>query len=434
MKHHVGLFVALCIAVVPLTERAQRLSVVDDKLEPTRIAEWLKAVEAHQPGTLDAPAKTCGAWSPLQLEQTVGDFIGLLELERRTRANPSAGPVVTYKKKTFTLSDIDAMFGLTADDAAGGGMNRIVKRAALLHTDIARFVRSVPVDMRVLGGVRVTVGQASVTALNDGNTTGSEIVSPHWDLARRLLDEVTPSPTTDDLVRAWYYAMVARDVAQRRWGTAAPTLSRARRVLPNDARIIFYSGLQHEAMAAPDVQNAMAAMRTRPTARVGVMSEEVELLDAERFFRQAITIDPAFAEARLRLGHVLGCLGRQGEAAEELQRATAELTDPQLLYYAAMFLGRADTQLGRRDEAHKAFERASGLFPLAQAPLIAEGQLARREDDPPRALASVGRLLNLPGNSRSRNDPWWAYDVFAGRDADDLMTALYRPFLSAPGR
>jgi hypothetical protein len=419
---HVGVFFMLFI---PFTA----FQIRPAPFNPERVTEWLKAVDAHQPGTADAPAIAISRWQPGELRSLVTNLRGLLETQRveREKFRQTGVPrPITYRDKVFTLPQLQKLLGLTDDEVMRDDANRVVKRAALLHTDIARHIRA---------GLSSTSDMGSgVVVLQDGQQIGTQEMSPHWAIARGLLDLVTPSPSTDLTVRQWCHAMAADELARQQWSLAAPNLIYAQLILPDDARILLYSGALHEIYASPDLQNIVRALNAKSPSRVNVGSEQMELAFAERLLRQAVTIDETLAEARLRLGHVLGQMGRHDEAVDEVRRAAAGLTDRQQSYYAALFLGREEAARGRLAEAHLAFRHAGALFPLAQSPLLAESQLARREGDSPRALAALRRLLDLPPGSRLRNDPWWIYESVVGRDADTLMTAFYQPFLAGRPR
>ena len=88
-----------------------------------------------------------------------------------------------------------------------------------------------------------------------------------------------------------------------------------------------------------------------------------ELRNAERLFRESLERDPERAEARIRLGRVLGRRGRHQDAIVELRRATMGTKNRLLLYYGNMFLGAEADALGLADEARQAYERAGELYP-----------------------------------------------------------------------
>jgi tetratricopeptide (TPR) repeat protein len=208
-------------------------------------------------------------------------------------------------------------------------------------------------------------------------------------------------------------------------------LNRARELFPSDPDILFLSATQRETYAGAAIQAAVKSA-VLPTGMVmDVGSDRAELREAEFLFRQALQIKPDFVEARLRYGRVLGALGKHAESAAALRRAVADLTDPQMLYYAELFLGAAEEALGNRDAARVSFEHAAELFPRAQSPLLALSELARRYGDRGGALHAIDRLFALDGEERNaHDDPWWQYYVAQARDAESLLQAMQRPYLT----
>ena len=131
----------------------------------------------------------------------------------------------------------------------------------------------------------------------------------------------------------------------------------------------------------------------------------------------------------MRYGRVLGGLGKHADAAVELRRAVGDLTDSQSLYYASLFLGAEEEALGNRDAARVAYEQAASLSPMAQSPLLALSQLARRYGDRNGALRAIERLFALSAEDRdAHDDPWWGYYVAQARDAEDLLEAMWQPY------
>ena len=140
-----------------------------------------------------------------------------------------------------------------------------------------------------------------------------------------------------------------------------------------------------------------------------VGSVGAELREAEGFFRKALRQTPTLVEARVRLARVLALLGRHQDAASELKRAVSATDDELLLYYGNLFLGAEETALGRLDDARAAYERAANLYPLAQSPHLALGELAYRGNKRDQALQSIEQVLTLSGTQDERPDPWWTY-------------------------
>ena len=162
-----------------------------------------------------------------------------------------------------------------------------------------------------------------------------------------------------------------------------------------------------------------------------VGSDRTELREAEALFRRrsrSNRITRRRGCATARAGRARQARRGRGGAA----RAVADLTDRQLLYYAELFLGGEEEALGNRDAARVAYEQAAERFPMAQSPLLALSQLARRYGDRGGALRAIDRLFALAGRGPhdEHDDPWWWYYVAQGRDADDLLEAMQQPFTS----
>jgi tetratricopeptide (TPR) repeat protein len=231
------------------------------------------------------------------------------------------------------------------------------------------------------------------------------------------------------MVRQWYRATAAW--MQLREDHDKLHLDEARELFPADPDILFLSGCQHETYAGPQIQTAARSAVLPTGVKLDIASDRGELREAEAMFRRALEVKPDHPEARMRHGHVLALLGRHADAVVELRRAAGELEDPQLLYYAELFLGAEEETLGNRDAAGAAYTHAAELSPRAQSPLLALSELARRYGDRPAALRAMERLFTLSGDDRSEHDdPWWWYYVAQARDADDLLDAMRRPFLS----
>jgi tetratricopeptide (TPR) repeat protein len=272
-------------------------------------------------------------------------------------------------------------------------------------------------------------------AISDGREVDLSQSAVHWEIARMLLDLIVPlggdhaAPASDPMVRDWYYATAAW--MQLREDHDRLHLDRALQLFPSDPGILFLSACLRETFAGVPIQTAMRSAILPTGVTMDVHSARVELHDAEGLFRRLLEIHSDHAEARVRYGRVLGAIGKHVEAAVELRRARAALADRQLLYYAQLFLGAEEENLGDRDEARASFELAASLFPRAQSPLLALSQLARRSGDRIGALNAIDRLFALDRGVRTeRDDPWFSYYLAQARDADDRLAALQRPYLT----
>jgi tetratricopeptide (TPR) repeat protein len=432
-----------------------------------RLERWLKATARHAPGEDDDALAEIASWPNAQLKQLWIDANVLTQVMRSAGANrftvrPEGQRLGTQVR--YTQVDLHRLQVLAC--AAGGALletscmamdagseldpefrqlavlvraaklrgddNYIIRRAAILHADVAMLA---PASMVAPGDVgRPTGGlERFRMEISDGQEIDLRQSAVHWELARMLLDFVRPrgrdraDPGHDEMVRQWYRATAAW--MQLREDHDKVHLDHARAIFPDDPDILFLSACQRETYAGLPIQTAVrsAILPTGVTLDVG--SERVELREAEALFRRVLERRPGYGEARMRYGRVLGGLGKHAEAAVELRRAAGDLSDSQSLYYASLFLGAEEEALGSRDAARVAYEQAARLSPMAQSPLLALSQLARRYGDRNGALRAIERLFALPGEDRdARDDPWWWYHVAQARDAEDLLEAMWEPY------
>lgn len=452
---------ALLLLAFPIAGEAQDMNARLD-----RLAQWLKAVMRHEPGTADDPAATVSSWSSGQVRTLWIDTNVLVQLtlnpkgvafsvrpEGQTKTQP-----VRYTASEFTRlrslacaaggrlaeplcsnvvaidRDLALLSTLVAAARLRGDHNYILRRGALLHADIAMLTAppAEPVRSEALaaGPRRVRLQIA------DGREIDISQIATHWELARMLLDYVKPrdgdrpAPGRDTMVRDWYRATAAW--MQSREDHDTVHLDRARDIFPNDPAILFLSGCQRETYASPGLQTALQAITIAPHGMTfDVESGGAELRHAESFFRRAIAAAPQMAEAHLRFGHVLLRLERFADAAAELRLGLGSTDDALLRYYGQLFLGASEEMLGNVDAARAAFTEAAALYPSAQSPGLALSALARRRGDRDGALRELRRVFDLPREQSDRDDPWWTYYVAQARNADDLLAEMRRPFVHA---
>lgn len=386
-----------------------------------RLDQWLTAIERHQPGTLDAPALEVGRWEADDLRWLWVDLNSVITLIR----DPNMRQFFTTDaggKKTqyfYSGSDVARLRELALGEAPplslkSARVNRLLKRGAVLHGDVAMFAQASP---------RAAQPRDPSTTLRfkDGRQVGIDDVARHWGIARNLVGAVVPDPSKDEMVRRWYQATAAR--LQDTFQLDVGHYERALRLFPSDSDLLFFAGSQHETMARPEIQSLERILRGN--LNVIVRSERSELRQAETLFRRALAGAPGLVEARIRLGRVLGLQGRHAEAADQL-RPVARPADPLLAYFAAMFLGAEVEALGQPAEARTWYERAAALNPGAPSPLLALSQLAQRTSDRSEAIRALEVSFQLPEADIDRDDPWWTYHMAQGRDAADRLIAMYR--------
>ena len=407
-----------------------------------RLVDWITAVRAHEPGTADAPLAKIAGWNNAAIKQL---WLDAQTLHIFVHCNMCGAPNVVGldgrrwgtpygKVDLFTLRRLAA----TIRDQPGEH-DQLLKRAAILHADVVMLidpagepVTSPPPPSQRRFGEPPPAPERMILKTTDGQGRSLTNAAVHWEIAYALLDRVgddnkRPGAKDDPTVRLWYRATIAHlEVV----GMHDQTHYRhALRLFPTDRDILFRAGCLHESLASPPVQVALRTAVVPTGFDVGVKSDRTELEAAEKLYREALAQDPAFAEARLRLGRVLDRLGRHADAAAELRQLSDEdLEEPENQYYAALFLGAAEEALGRRDAAREAYQRASDIFPLAQSARIALSHLARETGDRADALKNIQHVLDLPADPDNRRDPYWVYHFFQGRDVETLLDRLYQPF------
>jgi len=405
------------------------------------IEEWRKAVEQHKPGEADSAAVEIGNRPAFELELSI-------ELVKKL-----------FNRPVYELS-IPPMLGCRAlADYLGikkeEDKNYWLKRGALLHSDIALLrLETSTADPRNywtrLDSINTAIKKnkksqektcwsiqllspAVLDLKNKGGRSGAwiedgkpvyENEGRHMEFGRLLLDSVTPNPSQDEMVKEWYIATAADGFSRGRPLYIEKHITDAVNLFPSDAWILFYAGVLHETYATPRYQNAPELIGIKYSH--GSKKAELEL--ARKFFQNAVTVNPNFAEARLRFGHVSGLLGYHDRAALELQTAAAALTDPQIQYYAGLFLGNELAALGRTADARKQFEQAAALYPAAQSPLLALSELAHSDGDIRSAAIEIERAFAVAAYGRKRNDPRWKYDLVPEDQAAALLLKMRKAF------
>ena len=407
--------VLTCLVLGCVTIGVSRTGAQTPTISP-KLAEWLSSVVRHAPGQRDDPVTRLAPWPPGDVDAVLEELKKLLRAVERVDVS-----FWSLALQPYGVTDVPAL-------------NRMLKQAAILHADVAVLYRndsgySLPPDSQVN------------TLITDGRAVGLVAGTIHWEAGRRALDLVRPGPAADDDARLWYQATSAMLQAWGDYSGLLPHLARARALFPRDAALALYDGTVHENFAEPRLQNARAQAAPRagpvlpctrldcftptsapqPQAPFGTPDSEWRV--AERLFRQALQIDPALSEARIRLARVLWLRGRHEEALSELQRVLTDPLPPLLRYYALGLLGREQQRLGRRDLARTAYAQASTLYPGAQSPRLGLSQLARDAGDQVQALAEL-EVLRQPPASDARADPWLDYTHTHVPDAFALIEEL----------
>jgi len=356
LRRAIGVSLLVVSLAAPGTAGAPALPADDDP--PT--AAWKLAVWRHIPGKADGAL------------QTAAD--------------------IPYWRAANALKGKDAL-----DD------RRFLIRALILHTDLAIVQRQTAerrgtsaADERADGGSFV---------LADGHATGRRQGSPHWSVAMQVAvilatwrapesrrnPDATPDAETRRIALSWFHTVNALFL---HWGEGSLRYADTGLLhYPGDAVLHLYLGTVHQMYANGRVQQFISASAEGRGAANAPQTASVELARAETDLRRALALDPTLAEARIRLAHVVGDLGRHDEAIGLVEDALRATLPPFFLTYATLILGRNQTRAGRLDEARTAFDRAAILAPTAQAPRIGRSQVALMAGRPADALSALTDVL-----------------------------------------
>ena len=398
-----------CLASVWLSQPPTKTEG-GDVFKSVDLRDWLGAALEHEPGVEDAALRRIAGWPGAKLLRTLA----------------------AAQKETSTER-----------------LNALLERAALLHADIVILRReSNPgwPDAPEITGTSILS--------NDGQRLGTRPLDPHLQFARMIFKHMRPpllalgaprtaAPTWAEAhrrnprIQQWYRT-VSTELAVRHWlADLRPHLEDARLVLDDTPETMFDSACFSEAMASAQVQRAIepaVAASASPSVRLRMQSESLKLderynlSEAERFYRDALKLDPGYSEARVRLARVLSLRDKSADAAALLQ-APIETTNAFVRYWGALALGQATEATQKPEIANEAYGRAAELFPRAQSPLLALLRLARERGDDTTAKELARRVTRLPANEQYRLDPWWDYFDCHGRYRDEereRLWALYR--------
>jgi tetratricopeptide (TPR) repeat protein len=354
---------------------------------------WFDAVNRHVPGQRDNAVTQIAPWSKPELDSVFGQFSRQVPADRL----------------------------------------RTLARALVLHTDIA-------ILHRTTNGYDLPAGPNSATLFKDGRAVGLMLGTVHWDFARRLLNRAPEGEERLRIGRQFYRAAAA---VLQRWGEypeLTAHLTAARRFLGDDAVLVMYEGTMRQAYAGPKVQRFLDERRQsprligpgaspdsfRPPAPGNAPSQLLPSVNdsrtqAERLFRLALSLQPAFPEASIRLAHILGDHGRHDEAFAELARALSAQLPHFLEYYASLLQGREARALGKNDVAKTAFERAGALYPDAPSPKFGLSELALSTGDRTQGLA---RIIEERAQRLEKNEPWWWIDREHDPSAESLIAEM----------
>jgi tetratricopeptide (TPR) repeat protein len=292
----------------------------------------------------------------------------------------------------------------SSDDPTRPWTGEHLKTAAMLHTDAAMD-----------------------RLYEDERRVGFEL-----DIAGRLLQK--GGPPLHSFSRDWY-SVVSRTLRSRTLFTVAERfLDEGRARQPNDAALLYESGLLQEHIAtfaaflAP-VEMPGAAPRRPPGplqlhnefgSRVGppgVAEQRRALTRAAEWFRNSVALDGTSELARLHLGRVQLLRGN-GDGSKLLERLTAS-SDPATAYLATMFIAAMHARNGRHDVAEKWYRGAIAWLPTNQSAYVGLSETLQKLGRGDESREVLRTLLDQPVKSLA--EPWWFY---LSEPADELRRRL----------
>ena len=387
---------------------------------------WIKAVDQHAAGESDEALARITNWNYNDLELMRGYVEALVELPLSNRARET--------RRRTVGRDLAAIKELIRNLKLKGDFEEFKKRAAILHTDTAildsmPLVVEPPMTPQLPPQWARSGSQRTVIVKSfDGRVENFELRNLHWDFAMDALESLPAAPRRDPIVAQWYRAVGAFFVSERRFADAQGHFTRARQVVPDDPRVMFGEACLNETLGAPRIQNFVkVTMLPGGLTFRGVESPPAHWRRAEDLLRRAVSIEPQFAEARLRLGRVLVSLERHEEGLQFLERAIDDSPNRLVKFYGHLFSGDAELSLDRADDAQRSYERALKLFPDSQAAQLGLASALRAAGDP-EALAAMLPTLTKAPDSRDGDDPWWDYYDGDAAQVDELLAELRAPF------
>lgn len=416
--------IAIAGASAPLGAQRQTLESVK------ALHRWVDAVNAHTPGQPDDSAGFVAGLTysaRVELNTSYSGFIRVLDGDTVTTRSALDTNVVTLAREVLQ----------------NPGAAVFLERAAILHADALIFARKFPriVDdapppqPRAREPGATPRGEPSppllynhvLTMSRDGEVIGDAKADWNLPFARSLLEVLLRLPkasagSPSAFVSQWYHALAAFLFAHGKYADAQTHLEAGVRVLPNDPQVFFDRGIQAETFGLPIYQVVLDDPAYR-WGGGGIPAEGKTNQEAERSYRRAVALDPSFVEARVRLARLLERRGQVDEAAAEIASALAANPTGVPGYYARIVAGRIASTRGRYDEALRHYRAALQLFAQAESALLGVSHAALMLADVPEALKPLAGMDKREDVLTS--DPWWDYELGAGRDSEALLAALW---------
>ena len=237
-------------------------------------------------------------------------------------------------------------------------------------------------------------------------------------LSRRA--DLATDPGLRAFCRDWYVVVVSMWCAGRNYAQASVVVRAGQRPFGDDPQFLLAAGSTAEAL-----MGSFASGEGVVTSR-GIVGDD--RLDAEKWLRRAVSLDPGLVEARLHLGRVLYEIDYIPQARKELEQALADATAARHAfagYLAALFLGELLERRGELDAARAAYEKAISVNPECQAAYLALGHLLVAAGKPAEGWANARRVFGDAGKPRKpAKEPWFLYRSAQFWQAETLLRGM----------
>ena len=331
--------------------------------------------------TLTGPADTAGQDARSRLPPA---YLAALSNYRAGDLTAAFGNV--KELEAADLSEITRRL-IRPEAAAGSSRARLMTAAIMLHTEVF-FIRAeahpAPAYDPYIRSAHSLV-RALIEAGRDGDWGFGE--------AERTF------------ARDWYLLLISFQHGRADVGWSRAYLEEALGLFPKDPHLTLARGSDYELlsdMRAGYLRNVDAEGSMRGQSKV---NPDRELEQAVRWLEQAVSLEPALVEARLRLGRVLYRRGEYDRAAQALDAVRQVAPWKELQYLALVFRGMVEAARGSYERAEGFYADARRILPRGQTAAIASAEAAYLRG----RVTDAGATIQATLQQRDKEDPWWAY-------------------------
>lgn len=184
----------------------------------------------------------------------------------------------------------------------------------------------------------------------------------------------------------------------------------AQRLRPEDPLVLLALGSVHETLAALSEAARLVVPARRRPGQPPRPTRQQHLDEGRRLFEATLALDSTLVEARLRLARTLQLLKRPDEAADQMTRVPASVSEPYLRYLTYLVTGAIEESRGRDEDAGARYRDARDLCRDCQSANLAISHVLRRSGKVEDARVLVEGMLAAAAQPLRVSDPWWTYN------------------------